>query len=191
MSSVEFRIHIAEECHAKDLAALYTEGYGGRYPLKEFTNPELIKRAIQQEKVTWMIAEVDNTIIGSAVGTKADWNRSFEYGRHIIYPPEFRRNYISQVLVNKVISSCLNSGYDLGWFSMRDIIGVKFSEKNGFGLVGLIPGMHKVNMRENHLLYIAREGGYRTMRVKNESIQNVYTNIMNQVETELARVSYL
>lgn len=186
MSSIDFKITHATEEHAEALAELYLQGYGGKYPLKEFTDPDLIRNAIQQDKYRWIVGMYGTTVIASSVGIKAEWNKSFEHGRAIVYPPEFRRNNIIQNLISKVVSSCLNEGYDLGWFGMRDSKGINFSEKNKMGLVGYFPGIHKVKKRENHLIYLVREGNYRTKRIINQKVTDVYASLVSYVERELS-----
>lgn len=186
MSSIDFNIVHADESLAEKIAQLYVEGYGGRYPLEEFTDPELVRKAINDDKYCWVVGLDGDRVIASSVGILSDWNNSFEHGRAIVYPPEFRRKNIIQTLISKVISSCLHEGYDIGWLSMRDSKGIRFSEKNSMGLVGFLPGNHKVKKRENQLLYLVLEGNYRTKRVINEKIKKKYGKIIDFVEDQLS-----
>jgi hypothetical protein len=184
-SSLDFKVLPAEESHAEELAKLYIEGYGGKYPLEEFTNPDLVRRAIRERRYCWMVGMHSGRIIASSAGIDAGWNNSFEHGRAIVYPPEFRRNHVIQALISTVVSVCLNQGHDIGWFGMRDGKGIGFSEKNDMGLVGFLPGMHKVKARETHLMYVVREGAYRTKRATNDCVSERYGACVKYVEDVL------
>jgi hypothetical protein len=184
-SSLDFKVLPAEESHAEELARLYLAGYSGKYSLEEFTNPESIRKAIRERIYCWMVGINEGRVIASSVGVMAHWNNSFEHGRAVVYPVEFRRKNVIQTLISAVVSACLAEGCDIGWLGMREDKGVAFSEKNELGLVGFFPGAHKVKVRENHLLYVVKEGCYRTRRATNAQIMQVYAKAVEYVEDAL------
>jgi hypothetical protein len=174
----------ADEGHAEALANLYVRGYAGKYPLEEFTDPDRVRKAITERKYVWMVGISDKEVVGSTVGILADWNRSFEPGRAIVYPPQFRKRGIIQRLTFGVVEECFKR-YDIGWFAMRDATGVRFAEKNGLGLLGFLPGLHKVEERETHLMYATIEDKFRRTRLAHKATLDRYGQAVINAEVEL------
>ncbi len=183
MSSIDYKVQPAEEHHAEGLADLFYHCYKGKYPLKEFTEPELSRKAIRENKYVWMVAIHEGDVIGSACGIRAEWNKSFEHGRAAVHK-DFRKHGVIQKMVDTVVSECFKH-YDIGWFAMRDFVGVSFSEKNNHGLIGFTPGQHVVKFREDQLLYGVVQDRFRNMRVASSSVLGEYKDIVSHAESEL------
>ena len=134
------------------IAQLYDEVYEGKYPLLEFLEAHSIEKMIADGHI-WVLAVDNNEVIGSAVGIPEKWNNSFEFGRGAI-----NKNYwdkgVGTEISKSVVKRGFEQGFDVMWGTPRNIPVYKVVKGLGMVLTGYLPGAHKVDFREMHLLSI-------------------------------------
>lgn len=120
---------------AEEIARLYNEVYGGKYPLGEFTNQCLIEENLKAKKDVWYLAFFKEMCIGSAVCAIERENNSAELGRAVI-KKDFRGNSISRQLYEIVREETLGQGVDILWALIRNKATYEISKNDGLTLVG-------------------------------------------------------
>lgn len=133
LNDIVIRKAIPEDAGA--IAGLYTEVYGGKYPLGDFTNQCLIEENLKAKKDVWYLAFSKEKCIGSAVCAIERENNSAELGRAVI-KNDFRGKSISRQLYEIVREETLGQGVDILWALIRNKATYEISKNDGLTLVG-------------------------------------------------------
>lgn len=149
--SVDVGVVRAAPAHAEGIAALYEKVYAGKYPLAEFQDPRFIAGAVQDSRYKWFVAQKGGAVVGSTVGVVAPWNNSCELGKTVVDPGEAGAGVAKQMCA-RMRDSALEEGVEVLWGALRNEQMTKIARHDGLVLVGYLPGAHRVENREIHLL---------------------------------------
>jgi hypothetical protein len=143
---------------AEQIAGLYDRVYSGGYPVAKLMDPVAVRQIIVAGADVWQVATIDDQVIGSVVGERAEWNRSYEICRAVV-DPAFARGGRFRPLFDAIQRACVDRadcelipGYARS-DHMQHICEVAFVP---YEMVGSDGGKHLVSgEREEHVVVLA------------------------------------
>jgi len=188
---IEFRQARPED--AEGIAELYKKAYGWVFPLTEYSDSGRVKQIIEENKRIWHIAVNKKEIIGSSVGIPHKWNNSVEIGRTII-DKKFYNSKIARTLCERVKEEASKQDVDICWGHLRNKAIYNVAKHLDMKVVGYLPGLHKSEVRELHLLcmYLSATAKEKRQAPKNCTIyrSDVIKEIMKELRLSTAVGDY-
>jgi hypothetical protein len=143
---------------AEQIAGLYDRVYSGGYPVAELMDPVAIRQVLVAGADVWQLATIDDQVIGSVVGERAEWNRAYEICRGVV-DPAFARGGRFRPLFDAIQRACVERadcelipGYARS-DHMQHICEVAYVP---YAMLGSDGGKHLVSgKREEHVVVLA------------------------------------
>ncbi|MFH1683091.1 MAG: GNAT family N-acetyltransferase [Candidatus Woesearchaeota archaeon] len=130
---------------------LFEEVFEGKYPLKEFFNPNNLEKVIKDKNHVGYLAFDKQELVGCAIATLSYWNNSFEIGKTAVLK-EYREEGIAKKLCFLATEECFKLGLDVGIGRIRNDSIYKISEELKMIVTGFLPALFKISEVETYLL---------------------------------------
>jgi GNAT superfamily N-acetyltransferase len=169
------KVHVrpVTEADLPAVRALFYSSYGEEYPYREFYNDEWLKRSIYQDSYLFLLAEIDDRVVGTAsvyfeVGAYADL--CGEFGR-LAVDPAFRGQGVGSELMRARLEFA-NRRLHFGLTECRTAhpYAQRISEKFGLLPIGFLPQKVLLSERESLVMMAKTFGPAHDLRCNNPRV---------------------
>jgi len=168
------------------IAQLYQEVWGDKYPFPDYIKESEIEKTIRENECIWMLALDGGKVVGSATCAYNKWNNSAEFGRGVI-KKEYRSQHIGKVASEKLIEKAFERGLDICYGRPRNIKVHSVVTFLGFQLVGYMPGPYLIDFRELCLFAIKLSENCRKKRVTPIEKNKIYDlHLVKEIDRALS-----
>lgn len=149
----------AKESDVDEIINLYRLVYGKKYPISYGTDPDLLKRAILNEKTHLVLVarELNKNVITGALITEIDIDNKIGKLVGLVVHPTYQKNKIGNYLVVYVGEHFLEKGTDLNSLyatTRTNTIGPqRVFIKNHYLPLGIFPNAHRLSQYETVTLF--------------------------------------
>ncbi len=151
-------IRFATSADSVNIAAIYTEVYGGKYPNPLMRNPEALAAYIARPDIVWVIAVLGQRVVGSVIYEIEDSSRLGRvYGGVVV--PEYRgAGLMERAMVLGYEALARGAGgsgrVDVVYATTRTSTPAPqiITQHLGYKTLGIFPNVHRTDVYETHCL---------------------------------------
>lgn len=162
-----------DEGDIQGVIALYRKVYGDDFPFKQFYEPAWVRKGIYDDNISWIVAELDGRIVGSAavminVGDHDDLLG--EFGR-LVVDPDCRGHGVGGALGTARVES-IRERIEFAFGEARAVhVGAqKIMSRLGFGPIGFEPMKYALSRRESVVFFGHLFGNAAKLRKNNPPV---------------------
>lgn len=171
--SEDVLVRTVTEADLPAIRDLFYRSYGEDYPYKAFYSDEWLKRSIYQDSYLFLLAEIENKIVGTAsvyyeVGAYADL--CGEFGR-LAVDPDYRDSGVGTALMNARLEFAEHRlHFGLTECRTAHPYAQRISEKHGLRPIGFLPQKVLLSNRESLVMMAKLFGPARELRANHPRV---------------------
>ena len=170
---MEVHVRTVTERDLPAIRELFYRSYGEAYPYREFYSDEWLKRGIYQDSYLFLLAEIGETVVGTAsvyyeVGAYADL--CGEFGRLAVEPTVRGRGVGSALMRARLAFAEKRLHFGLAECRTAHPFAQRISQKFGLRPIGFLPQKVLLDQRESLVMVARVFGPARTLRSNNPRV---------------------